>query len=227
MFIALATGGAYAANTVFSEDIVDGEVKSRDVPPRSSPRDIRNNSLRAAGHRRRRDRHERDRRAGDAVDTSRGDGVERRPLAGVEPPRSRTRARLETADVCEPRRQRCSPTAAAGRHQLHAGHDVRAYVVIAAGGMDGDRRRPGGGRVPARARRRGGASGGPSLRPVRRATNDRPRRHRRDDPRLRQRRVRDVPTPFACSACNATPTSRIHSVTVARAPASRLGIARG
>ena len=29
LFVALATGGAYAANTVFSADIVDGEVKTR------------------------------------------------------------------------------------------------------------------------------------------------------------------------------------------------------
>ena len=31
LFIALGTGGAYAANTVFSSDIVDGEVKSADI----------------------------------------------------------------------------------------------------------------------------------------------------------------------------------------------------
>ena len=29
--VALSTGGAYAANTVFSTDIVDGEVKSADI----------------------------------------------------------------------------------------------------------------------------------------------------------------------------------------------------
>ena len=31
VFLALATGGAYAANTVFSTDIVDGEVKNPDL----------------------------------------------------------------------------------------------------------------------------------------------------------------------------------------------------
>jgi hypothetical protein len=31
LFVALSTGGAYAANTVFSEDIVDGEVKTDDL----------------------------------------------------------------------------------------------------------------------------------------------------------------------------------------------------
>jgi hypothetical protein len=31
LFIAISTGGAYAANTVFSTDIVDGEVKTPDI----------------------------------------------------------------------------------------------------------------------------------------------------------------------------------------------------
>jgi hypothetical protein len=31
LFVAISTGGAYAANTVFSEDIVDGEVKTPDL----------------------------------------------------------------------------------------------------------------------------------------------------------------------------------------------------
>ena len=31
LFVALATGSAYAANTVFSGDIVDGEVKAADI----------------------------------------------------------------------------------------------------------------------------------------------------------------------------------------------------
>jgi predicted anti-sigma-YlaC factor YlaD len=31
LFVALSTGGAYAANTVFSTDIVDGEVKTPDL----------------------------------------------------------------------------------------------------------------------------------------------------------------------------------------------------
>jgi hypothetical protein len=31
LFIALATGGAYAANTIASEDIIDGEVKNQDL----------------------------------------------------------------------------------------------------------------------------------------------------------------------------------------------------
>ena len=30
-FVALATGSAYAANTVFSTDIVDGQVKAPDI----------------------------------------------------------------------------------------------------------------------------------------------------------------------------------------------------
>ena len=32
LLIALGTGSAYAANTVFSTDIVDGEVKTADIP---------------------------------------------------------------------------------------------------------------------------------------------------------------------------------------------------
>ena len=49
VFAVLATGGAYAANTVFSEDIVDGEVKSRDVLNETlTSGDVLNNSLRAA-----------------------------------------------------------------------------------------------------------------------------------------------------------------------------------
>jgi hypothetical protein len=49
VFIALATSGAYAANTIFSEDIVDGEVKSRDVLNETlGSGDVLNNSLRGA-----------------------------------------------------------------------------------------------------------------------------------------------------------------------------------
>jgi hypothetical protein len=59
VFIALATGGAYAANTIFSTDIVDGEVKSADIGDDEirardvlnetlGSGDVLNNSLRAA-----------------------------------------------------------------------------------------------------------------------------------------------------------------------------------
>jgi hypothetical protein len=37
LFVALATGGAYAANTVFSTDIVDGEVKNADLADATPP----------------------------------------------------------------------------------------------------------------------------------------------------------------------------------------------
>ena len=35
LFVALGTGGAYAANTIASTDIIDGEVKSADVKDES------------------------------------------------------------------------------------------------------------------------------------------------------------------------------------------------
>ena len=49
MFIALATGGAYAVDTIRSEDIVDNEVKSVDVGDNEiKSLDVLNNSLRDA-----------------------------------------------------------------------------------------------------------------------------------------------------------------------------------
>ena len=49
MFVALATGGAYAADTIFSEDIVDGEVKSVDIRTGGvASVDVLNNALTAS-----------------------------------------------------------------------------------------------------------------------------------------------------------------------------------
>jgi len=46
LFVAVSTGGAYAANTVFSTDIVDGEVKSVDVGNNEiGSGDVKDNSL--------------------------------------------------------------------------------------------------------------------------------------------------------------------------------------
>ncbi len=46
LFVAVGTGGAYAANTVFSTDIVDGQVKSVDVGNNEiGSSDVKDNSL--------------------------------------------------------------------------------------------------------------------------------------------------------------------------------------
>jgi hypothetical protein len=46
LFVAVGTGGAYAANTVFSADIVDGEVKSIDIGQNEiGSADVKDNSI--------------------------------------------------------------------------------------------------------------------------------------------------------------------------------------
>jgi hypothetical protein len=40
LFVALATGGAYAANTVFSTDIVDGQVRNADIADATPPGEL-------------------------------------------------------------------------------------------------------------------------------------------------------------------------------------------
>jgi hypothetical protein len=48
LFIALATGGAYAANTIYSSDIVDGEVKSIDIEDGSTDPNLANKGIQTA-----------------------------------------------------------------------------------------------------------------------------------------------------------------------------------
>jgi hypothetical protein len=50
LLIAIGTGGAYAANTVFSSDIVDGEVKSADIGNNQvKTADVRDDALSGGG----------------------------------------------------------------------------------------------------------------------------------------------------------------------------------
>ena len=45
LLVALSTGGAYAANTVFSADIVDGQVKTVDLAPRGATEKLANGAV--------------------------------------------------------------------------------------------------------------------------------------------------------------------------------------
>ena len=70
LLIALGTGSAYAANTVFSTDIVDGEVKTADLANnsvRANKIDARPGRQRRPRRRRRGDQHQARRRLGDQL----------------------------------------------------------------------------------------------------------------------------------------------------------------